>query len=453
MSTPNIAARRVFVACAFASAVVLSGCGGGGDSGSTAPAPPSLPPGTLDSSFGANGIVQTADIAFYSNAILLQSDGKIVAPGATFSGDPPNVTTSIALVRYDADGSLDVRFGTGGMASTPIESGTVAFSPVSNNPALSAALQSDGKILVLGFIIGGGPSGRCVLARFNPDGTLDGNFGAAGKIYDDDSYCSSLALQPDGRIVVVGSGFRAKRFNADGSRDTSFGVGGVATATGIPDGGVGQSMVLQPDGKITVIGWALEDVLEQLPYFPHSQTNGTLLLCRYNADGTPDSDFGIAGVELVESVTSINVFYASGALQADGKIVVASTDGVVRLNTNGALDSGFVFAGLTTEAISVGIFQTIAIQSNDKVVVGGVGAPGSPVPLPGEFMAMRLEANGSLDPTFGTGGLVFTQIGGNSSASAIAVQTDGRIVLAGIASVTPQVYTLAVARYFGDPTQ
>ena len=175
MSMPNIAARRLFVACAFASAVVLSGCGGSGDPGSTTRPPPPLPPGTLDQSFGANGIVRTDDIAFYSNAILLQSDGKIVAPGARLSGDPANVATGIALVRYDSDGSLDARFGTGGIASTPIESGTVAFPPDASNPG-SAALQSDGKILVLGY------SGRCVLARFNPNGTLDGSFGAAGRI-------------------------------------------------------------------------------------------------------------------------------------------------------------------------------------------------------------------------------------------------------------------------------
>jgi uncharacterized delta-60 repeat protein len=132
----------------------------------------------------------------------LQSDGKIVAPGSKLTGDLPNVTASIAVVRYNGDGSLDSGFGTGGIASAPIQVGNVQLI----DPVVSAALQTDGKIVVLG-VTRGIPyvAQQCVLARFNRDGTLDGSFGTAGMLFEDYSGhydCTSLSIQPDGKFVV-----------------------------------------------------------------------------------------------------------------------------------------------------------------------------------------------------------------------------------------------------------
>jgi hypothetical protein len=167
---PNIAARRLFVACAFACSRTTSGCGGGGGPG--APPPPRHCRPDAGPEFRSERDSPDDDVAFYSNAILLQSDGKIVAP-EPLSGDPANVATGIALVAMTLTAHW-TRFGRGHRKHAD-RIGNRCVPPDASNPG-SAALQSDGKILVLGY------SGRRVLARFNPDGTLDGNFGAAGRI-------------------------------------------------------------------------------------------------------------------------------------------------------------------------------------------------------------------------------------------------------------------------------
>src|SRR5207247_45941 len=114
--------------------------------------------------------------------------------------------------------------------------------------------------------------------------------------------------------------FHLIQFNADGSRDTSFGVGGLASAAGISGGGV-NSMVLQPDGAIVVIGWEFSH-----PPSPFGGAEGALRLIRYKEDGTIDSGFGAAGRASLEKVPG-SVFSVSAVLQTDRKIVVASSVG------------------------------------------------------------------------------------------------------------------------------
>ena len=185
--------RTVLWVMVLGSAVAVSACGGG--SSEPAAATPPQPAATLDSTFGAGGIVATPDRSpppdALVGAIAIQPDGKIVAAGS--AGDPGSFfvkpTPAPALVRYNQDGTLDRGFGNAGTyAGPPVGIGRIA-------------LQPDGKIVAL--------SGNDVI-RINANGTLDVTFGAAGTgivelDVDSNTAINDLALQPDGRIVLQGT--------------------------------------------------------------------------------------------------------------------------------------------------------------------------------------------------------------------------------------------------------
>jgi uncharacterized delta-60 repeat protein len=181
------------------------------------------PDGSLDSSFGIDGRVTTP--GFDAAGIALQSDGKIIA-----AGSGPNC--GFMLARYDSNGMLDPSFGTGGLVTTAIGSGCDA--------AVSVALQADGKIVAVGRTENAAKNFDLALARYKPDGSLDTGFGAGGKVVSthfSDAYAigASVALQPDGKIVVTGGSFsrdfRLARYLPDGSPDPSFGTSGLTSTS------------------------------------------------------------------------------------------------------------------------------------------------------------------------------------------------------------------------------
>jgi uncharacterized delta-60 repeat protein len=197
-------------------------------------------------------------------ALVLQPDGKLVAAGDTYyttGYDPPE---AFALVRYNADGSLDGSFGTGGKVTTPI----------GNNAWASAlVLQPDGKIVAAGQTEYGTSQYAFALVRYNANGSRDGSFGTAGKvitsIFGIEDGADALVVQPDGKLVAAGytcdtydtlngcasSYFALVRYNAYGSLDSTFGAGGnVVTLIGTLAGA--SSLVLQPDGKLVAAGGA-----------------------------------------------------------------------------------------------------------------------------------------------------------------------------------------------------
>src|SRR5437773_237131 len=196
-------------------------------------------PGDLDPSFGTGGKVTTPSGSNgYINALVLQPDGKLVAAGYTQNNGS---NSDFALVRYNADGSLDGSFGTDGIVTTLIQNGGFFEAVV---------LQPDGKLVAAG--VGGG---HFALVRYNADGSLDGTFGTGGKVitpigsFADMAY--ALVLQPDGKLVAAGStsngswAFALVRYNADGSLDGSFGTGGTVT-TQIGSSNLAYALVLQP---------------------------------------------------------------------------------------------------------------------------------------------------------------------------------------------------------------
>ena len=388
--------------------------------------------GSLDTSFGTGG-KQTTDFGGgpdIGQGSVVQPDGKIVVVGHA-SGD-------FALARYNADGSLDTSFGDGGKQTTDIAGGY--------DQGRALAVQPDGKIVVAGYTDAGG--GDFALARYNADGSLDTSFGDGGKQTTDfgdlDNQGNALALQPDGKIVVAGStsgeggyDFALARYNADGSLDTTFGDGGKQTTDFAGLDNQGNALALQPDGKIVVAG--------------HACVFGCdFALARYNADGSLDTTFGDGGKQTTDFGDSYDQGHAV-AVQPDGKIVVAGfTDigggdfALARYNADGSLDMSFGDGGKQTTDFGGDEFADAeALDPDDKIVAAGYACLSSC-----DFVLTRYNADGSLDTTFGDGGKQTTDFGSDEFGSALAVQSDGKMIVAGYADAGGGDF--ALARYNGD---
>jgi len=367
--------------------------------------------GGLDGSFnpgaGATGWVQ---------AIALQSDGKVligrnaVSPGA-----------STQLVRLNVDGSLDNTFNTG---------------PASRPSIFAIVVQPDGKVLAAGpdyrvarhnsdgshdetFVPEGGIGGEVVthavqadgkvligggfgevdgevregIARLNPDGSLDSSFNPTGV-----QWAASIVLQPDGKALIGGNGIA--RLNANGTLDKTFdtNAAGVGPVAGI---------ALQPDGKVLV--------------------RGDHYLARRHANGTLDSTFT---PDLASST------FNSSTVQQDGKILIGGLvcrvvesngvselecHGLVRLNPDGSLDSGFQHEPGAD-------VRNIVLQPDGKAIITGYFGVVHGVPRPG---IARLNTNGSLDTTFNPAAACCPPTPGIASAGVVLLQPDGRMLVAG----------------------
>jgi len=378
--------------------------------------------GDLDTTFGTGGKVTTQFGTSQSEAaaVVLQSDGKFVAAGYSFNG----TNSDIALARYNANGSLDTTFGTGGIVTTDI--GNV------DNASFALAIQpADGKLIAAGSSINGTNDDFAVV-RYNTNGTLDNTFGTggivttnfAGNSFD---YIEAVALQPDGKIVAAGSLFNGSsflfalaRYNTNGTLDDTFGTGGRVTTSFTNVDDLARAMVLQPDGKIIVAGEADTDIV----------------VARYNSNGTLDTTFDGDG----KAITSIGLFDAAYdvALQPDGKIVIAGEAGdgnnsdfvAARYESTGSLDLTFDGDGIVTTPIgsSNEIATAISLQSNGKIIVGGFSFNGGN----DDFALVRYNSNGMLDSSFGTGGKVTTDFSSsNDYALALTIQAGSRVIVVG----------------------
>jgi uncharacterized delta-60 repeat protein len=388
-----------------------------------------------------------------------------------------------ASLAFAAAGNLDPAFGNGGKVLSNF--GSPLF-------VADAILQADGKIVVA---ISNNNS-NFALVRYLPNGALDSSFGTSG--FAQTSFGSlnspqSLSLQPDGKIVVAGvlnhNTFAVARFNSNGSLDNTFGTGGQATA-GVAGVLTGAVVVIQVDGKIVVSGSAFQSCRRCSPQ---------LAVARFNADGNLDKTFANQGTMavtsvLVPTIVALNVannilvegnglitqFSSNGspssnitpaaivrtsnsgpsAFLSDGRFIAAESvaEGALRLRdtdtqafrftATGNIDSTFSsplldFGGTGTNTGDDA--KAVAIQPNGQIVIGvthfSSGFSNE------QFALARLNANGSLDSTFGSGGLVTTSVGGVEDLAAVLVQPDGKIVAIGSAN---NFSDLAVVRYLGN---
>jgi uncharacterized delta-60 repeat protein len=407
-------------------------------------------PGVLDPSFGLGGKV-TTDFAGGSEqivALVAQPDGKLVAAGTTFDPDLA-FEAHFALARYNPDGTLDGSFGSGGKVTTEVSSAIAA-----DDRANALALQPDGKLVVAGSAVNAPSAQDIALVRYNADGSLDAAFGTGGIVTTDlggSDQANALALQPDGKLVVAGSAdkgttgqdFALVRYNADGSLDTTFASGGVAMTDLAGSDDIALALAVQADGRLVAAGTATNpDGLD-------------FALVRYNAEGSLDAGFGVGGKVTTEVAGTLDVATAL-VIQGNGKLVAAGqaigADGssdfdLVRYRPDGSLDTGFGVGGKVTTDFGGGsdTARALALQPNGRLLAAGIAQSASG---PADFAVARYRPDGSLDLTFGAGGKTTTDFGGGEFAFALAVQADGRVVLGGgaLPDAAPSA-DFALARY------
>ena len=333
-----------------------------------------------------------------------------------------------------ADGDLDPTFGDAGRVTTTYPDGAAAS---------GVAVQPDGKIVIAGW-----EGGRFSVARYLPGGTLDPDFGVGGLVTTPlgtkGDAASAVALQPNGRIVATGTDggdrFVVIRYLTDGTLDTSFGGDGIVRTPGGAHFWGGEDLAIQPNGKIVVVGTAGE-----------SRVKTAFAVARFRPNGTKDPNFGDGG-RLVTPFASGQAHAV--ALQANGRIVVAGSHAfglaLARYLPNGSLDRTFGGDGKvgywdTTDPPNDIYANAVAIQPDGRILAAG----GYDV----WFMGIaRVLPHGRLDPSFGGDGVVRTDVKGSEQALyAMALQADGRILAAGASwpheSITEGVPRFIVIRY------
>jgi uncharacterized delta-60 repeat protein len=365
------------------------------------------PNGTPDSTFGKAGEVTTSfgkSYGYsYATDVAIQADGKIVAGGFAYGSTIKRSSYDFVLVRYNVNGSLDSSFGAGGIVTTNFGGGTT-YRTGSFDLARAELIQPDGKIVLAGLTVGAtdtvGKDSNIALARYNADGTLDTTFGSDGKVstshdlipgsFVDPAYgvtqVYDTALQSDGKILVAGftqvtggqsPSFEAfvARYNADGTLDTSFGASGFVTLPAVNAGSItlpAGYLAVEPGGEIVVTG------IHQLALL-HSGQAGY-------ADGSFDTTFGVSQTGIVP--------YGFGALALEpgGDIVVndytsvngAATPKIVRFLSDGTVDATFGAGGSVIPAHGFALSPAIAIQPDGKIDLAGIGfkverlLPGAP---------------------------------------------------------------------------
>ena len=374
--------------------------------------------GFLDINYGRNG--SSVSLPMKIPHALLQPDGKIIITGITinlfggfFAVEAP---FSIEVARFDIDGSLDTAFGVKGVQISRFNY---------CNVAQSIALQADGKIVVAGYVAVNTPPQYLLIARYNSNGSLDSSFGNEGKQtfgYNDNG--RALAIQSDGKIIVGGS--KLFRFNSGGSIDSTFNGNGEEDISGIDD------IAIQNDGKIII------------------RRDSGFSLYRVKLNGGLDSAFGINGLLSLDFGGTQDKSNSLG-IQGDGKIVMAgksetsssSSFAIARFNQDGTLDKKQVTA-IGTNSFA----NSLAFQNDGKLITFGINVEGNKT----NFAAARYNLNSSLDPSFGTNGILIDKIlQGSTFYTCTAIQIDGKILSAGY-TWNGQNYDFALIRYNKDGT-
>jgi uncharacterized delta-60 repeat protein len=379
----------------------------------------------LDTSFGNNGIVRTDLGENYSygssgRQVLKHADGSIyllLQSGESYNRDEYLIT------KRNPDGSIDSGYGRNG------------FSESVKMPGAWAVLQSDGKIVLGGYIFTGYGDFDIALARFNADGNLDSTFDNDGKVLTSpfsfgDGNQPATVLYNDGKIVV-GCGYGIARYNSDGSLDNTFNQGDILINNFTITGGA-----IQSDGKIVITG------------------NGTI--ARLNAEGTPDKTFSEDGIQ---SLNPHSEYPTSVTVQKDGKLLVGVDSSeydtisgktifgtaLVRFNIDGSLDKSFSGDGKLITGFGYKDYQhrdvthQIAIQDDGKIVVGGNMKNGSA----SDFTLARYDIDGSLDKTFSGDGIQQNDF----EITAVAIQKEGKILTGGFVNSR-----FALAQYTANGT-
>ena len=420
--------------------------------------------GALDTTFSSDGRVTTAFNLGGSKEDLIadlavQSNGRIVAVGVVQRNGTGD--SDFGIARYLANGSLDASFSSDGKT-------TVAFDLGGNDYDVAHAvrIQSDGKIVVVGRATRNSSGDEdFAVARLNSNGSLDSTFSGDGKATvafnlggSKSDQAGDVAIQSNGRIVVVGQAERTNgdidfgiaRLTTSGSLDTTFSSDGkaiVAFDLGGSDADGARAVALQSDGRIVVGGYVQRT----------NATNRDFGIARLTTSGSLDTAFSSDGKAIVafdrgggdEDILQDLAIQSNGRIVAVGYTHRGNTGdydfAVARLTTTGGLDTTFSSDGKAMVGFDYGpsgsrIDQAfcVKIQSDGKILLAGKVQRSSSGDY--DFGVARLTASGSLDTTFSSDGRVTVafDLGGTNedSAAGIFVQSDGRIVIGGRARRT-----------------
>lgn len=392
--------------------------------------------GQLDETFGNKGIATTAIIPDRSNseafATKIQGDGKIVAGGFYFNGND----FDFAVIRYNKDGSLDNSFGTNGIVITPVSRGADEINSILIQ--IDSAEGNIEKIIAAGFSQNSRDT-DFVLVRYNPNGSLDSTFGGDGNgivksgtsNYAD--FATSITQQRDGKLVVAGYqsnghdfDFMVARLSADGIPDNNFGNPDGIITTEISGKGtddLAYAVAIQNNGDLIVAG--------------SSDQENSFAVARYKSSGLLDPSFADNGI----AITSVgspgaqrNNIALSAAIQEDGKIVIGGrslNDNIndftlLRYKSNGEPDStfndnGIVITDLQNNSGIGSIFIDHSDRENEKIIAAGSYFNGFDI----DVAVARYDTGGKLDDSFGTGGIVIiAEARSNQTAFAADYETD-----------------------------
>lgn len=396
-------------------------------------------PGVLDGSFGVGGKVS---LDFYNENdeakdVVIQPDGKIIIAG----GCNNNFINKFSLIRLNPDGSLDTDFGVGGKVETQFGNSNISL-------AECVALQTDGKIVVAGSTFVGSYFIMAV-ARYLPDGQLDGTFSGDGLF----SYSlagsisiNSLAIQSDGSILLAGSGgftgggthITVLKLNSNGTLDQSFGDGTGQLTTEIGTSSTALDVIVQTDGKIVVAGLTSDGAYSDVA------------VVRYLSNGVLDNGFDGDGIRTL----SLDAYddFASGILQLpNGKLLISATSNVdfalARFNSNGSLDNTFSGDGIVETDMddSFDNLTDLSLDAEGRIVAVGHSSYNLY-----NMSVLRYLPNGTLDNLFSMDGKTTIDMSGTYDyAYALALQPDGKIVMVGSTDVQGQ-NDFAIVRLQGE---
>lgn len=375
-------------------------------------------PGELDPAFGDGGILrlELADFSNADTAFPLPS-GRILAGGA-IGETGEGGTRDFLLMHLTTEGVLDAAFGTDGV---------IADSILNPGPEeLSRLLvQPDGKIVGAGFGLDG-LTFKNIVVRYNADGTRDLSFGEDGVIFPSPGF--AIALDQDGNLLIGNNGaadeFTLTRYTPEGVLDAGFGIGGTVTSKVGPATTVGlHALSVDSEGRIVAL----------------SKADDVDAVVRLLADGSPDADFGTGGFTF--NFCNDNDSPSDLGFQSDGRIVVVASTQVagedrlclLRFTEEGGVDNDFDADGKVISDIPGVTKETPAgldIMKDDRIVVGGeVDAAGGD----SAFFAARYDANGTPDATFSGDGFAVVDVtpGETDFGADVAVLNDGRVIVPG----------------------
>ncbi len=400
-------------------------------------------PGEFDLSYGVNGkrILPLGTANAFSRSMVIQPDGKAVLACITNNA----TSNDFAVVRLLENGQPDPDFGTGGIVSTDFFDKT--------DVAEAVALDEFNRIIVAGYVeqVDGF---EFAVARYLPDGRLDETFDGDGRAtvaLGATAFCKDVAIQADNKIVIGGyvlnplsatNEYTLVRFDTTGQLDPTFdGEGIVMTHMGM-GAGVANALTIQPDGKIVLAG----QVFNEATFF------WEIGIARYDTDGTLDPAWDHDGI-VFAPVAGVNPTINEIVLQSDDKIIVGGYSGtapsnnkftVARFHSNGTPDESFDEDGIVIDSYGFEDNQinAMVLQPDGHLIIAGTTLVGNV----DRFALARLDAAGHFDEPFGDEGKVVSVISQNDGISAMALQGDGKLVVAG-ESFDGTRFNIVAARY------